>query len=38
VRPEFKFNKGHSCLLMYACILGLSPRDLSPYICRFVAL
>lgn len=37
-RPEFKFNKGHLYLLMYACFPGLRPWDVSPYVCRFVSL
>ena len=38
-RPEFKFNKGHLYLLLYACIAGgLCPRGSCPYFCRSVFL
>ena len=35
-RPEFKFNKGHLYLLIYACIAGLSHRGSCPYFCRLI--
>ena len=35
-RPEFKFSKGHSYLLTYACIPGLCHRHVTPYIRSYV--